>query len=485
MHQLSKLFVINISGKVFTLFIFAILARVISPIHLAYIALIPSLSPVFLAFFGFGINTLMERDVPQQLTKNKLLGQELMRTGYICNLLTISIVLILGLLFIDYWTPVVLSNYENANVKWILMPIASYMLLQVTGLFLLLDGKADKFGLLRVFSDIFAKAAVVILYLIEPSEIAIFIGLSIGQLPFLLYGLWLQKSWLFKKANIPLRSVFTQGLPFYIESNFNAARNQGDNILVSTLLGPVAMAGYYVAKTVANQLSVFYNPVSNFMRHRLSSKKGHSHEAMAVAFKQVWLLCVPLFILIACVVGAISPLLINIIASEQYSTVWPVAFILCLLTCSLTLYSVSSRILLLLGSAFERFKITILQTILIVVFAVILTPLLKTQGVALSWLLALLCSLYVVKIRAIKLKFSWPILNLFTRYMLPTYLTPIVILMLFSYRINIIYILFCFVFFTCLSVGGILKGHSSFEESEMLKILPSRLLPIYKRFRKF
>jgi O-antigen/teichoic acid export membrane protein len=483
MHQLSKLFVINISGKIFTLLLFAVLARIVSPMHLAYVALIPALSPVLLSLFGFGINTLMERDAPQALTKDSIAGYQLMRTGYLFNLLSIITVVTFGCFFAEYWSPVVLADYDIVNVQWILLPVVTYMLLQVTGLFLLLDGKADKFGLLRVFSDIFAKAAVVILYLIEPSEMAIFIGLTIGQLPFLLYGLWLQKNWLLQKHCRPLSKVFRQALPFYIESNFNAARNQGDNILVSTLLGPVAMAGYYVAKTVANQLSVFYNPVSNFMRHRLSAKKGHSQAAMSDAFKQVWLLCVPIFIWLACAVSAISPFLIHMVAGEQYTAVWPVAFILCLLSCALTLYSVSSRILLMIGSAFERFRVTMLQTLLIAVFAFVLADKLQSEGIALAWLLALLSSLYIVKVRAIHLTFTWPKLQLFTRYMLPTYLMPALALFLFSAGSNVFYIFGCYILMAGLSLCAILKGQSNYEATQILNMLPSRFAPLYQRLR--
>jgi len=483
MHQLSKLFVINISGKVFTLILFAVLARIVSPMHLAYVALIPALAPVLLSLFGFGINTLMERDVPQTLTKDAIAGYQLMRTGYLCNLLSITAIVVLGIIFAEFWSPVVLADYDIVNVQWILLPIATYMLLQVTGLFLLLDGKADKFGLLRVFSDIFAKAAVVILYLIEPSEMAIFIGLAIGQLPFLLYGLWLQRDWLLQKTYSSLPRVIKQALPFYIESNFNAARNQGDNILVSTLLGPVAMAGYYVAKTVANQLSVFYNPVSNFMRHRLSAQKGHSQDAMNDAFKQVWLLCVPVFIWLACAVAALSPFLIHMVAGQQYTAVWPVAFILCLLSCSLTLYSVSSRILLMIGSAFERFRVTMLQTLLIAVFAFALADKLQSEGIALAWLLALLGSLYIVKMRAIHLTFSWPKLQLFTRYMLPTYLMPVLALSLFSAGSNVFYIFGSFILMATVSICAILKGQSNYEATQMLNMLPSRLVPLYQWLR--
>ena len=485
MHQLSKLFLINISGKVFTLVLFAVLARIISPMDLAYIALIPALSSVLLSLFGLGINTLMERDGPQKISQNTAVGYSLMRTGSLFNLFSIAAVVILGYIFVDYWSPVILADYVIINVRWILLPLATYMLLKVTGLFLLLDGKAAQFGLLQVFSDIFAKTAVVVLYLIKPSEMAIFIGLSVGQLPFLIYGLWLQRGWILNKGYAPIRQVFIQALPFYIESNFNAARNQGDNILVSTLLGPVAMAGYYVAKTVANQLSVFYNPVSSFMTHRLSSKKGQSEEAMNDAFKQVWLLCVPVFIFIACSIGAISPFLIHMVAGEQYTSVWPVAFILCLLTCSLTLYSVSSRILLIIGNAFERFRVTMLQTILIATFSFLLTPMLKSEGIALSWLLSLLCSLYIVKIRVVHLKFSWPSLHLFTRFMLPTYLMPALALTLFSYGVNVFYIISSFILMACASVWGILKGQSNYEESQMINILPGRLTPGYQWLRNF
>jgi O-antigen/teichoic acid export membrane protein len=486
MNQLSTLFIINISGKVVTLIVFAALARMISATHLAYVALIPALAPVILSLFGFGVNTLMERDVPRKLALNAESSYQLMRAGFLLNILSIILVVILGALFVGYWAPIVLGEYDYdiTSIHWFLLPIATYMLLQITGLFLLLEGKAAQFGLLKVFGDIFAKTAVLVLYFLQPSEMAVIIGLTIGQLPFILYGLWLQRAWLLHKEYVPLRRVVSQALPFYLESNFNAARNQGDSLLVSTFLGPIAMAGYYVAKTVANQLSVFYNPIRSFMTHRLSFQKGHSEEAMNAAFKQVWHISVPVFIWLACAMSAVSPYLIQIVAGERYTSVWPVAILLCLLSCSLALYSLSGRILLLIGSAFERFRVTIIQTVLIVIFSVILVPILESEGIALSWLLAAVISLYIVKIRTIRLKFPWPKLKLFSWSILLTLSMPILSILLFSLELDPFLVITSFVLTAGLSLWAIFYVQDKYEETQMLLILPARIVPLYQRIRK-
>lgn len=484
MRQLPKLFIINITGKLFTLLLFAALTRILSPEHLAFIALIPALAPIFLSLFGAGINTLIERDAPRALAESSGSGYQMMRTSYVYNLFVVLVLSLLGISLVELWSGFISKEPNDVNLQWLVLPIATYMILQSVGLHLLVDGKAAKFGMLKVYGDIFSKASVLLLYLIEPSEKAVFLGLAIGQMPFIFYGVWSQRHWLFKFSFVPIASMIRKSIPFYIESNFNTLRNQGDNLFVTMLLGPIALAEYYVAKTVANQLSVLYNPVSNFMTHRLSSKKGEGEEAMNSAFKQVWLLGIPFFIFFACAAGAISPLLIELIAGETYTHVWPVAIVLCLLTCALAAYSVSSRVLLIIGSPFERFKITILQTILIVCFSFALVPLWESIGVALAWLLALLISLFFVKKRAKELGFQWPSIDLFNFDMFFVLVMPILPLYLFSQNVHNAVVLLAFILVATFALLLLVRGHDDYQESQMTTLLPRKLLPSYKKVRE-
>jgi O-antigen/teichoic acid export membrane protein len=481
MHDLNKLFIVSITGKLLTLALFAVIARVLPAEHLAYVALIPVLAPVLLSLSSFGIATLLERDVPQFLAISPKEAYALMRAGYVIQIFSILLVLSFGYFFVSTWAPIVLSEYDYTpnTIAWMLAPLACYMLVKVTGAMLMLEGKAAKYGMLTIYGDISAKAAVLGLYLFNPTDLSIFIGLVIGQLPFVAYGVWSQRAWLCRLQCSPLTKLLYRSLPFYIEGNFNQARNHGDSLLVSSLLGPVAMAGYYIAKMVANQLSVFFNPISSFMVHHLSFQKGKDLAAMEAAFKQVWHLSIPIFIWLACAVAAITPLLIQLIAGEQYIYVWPAAFILCLVACGRALYSFSGRILLLIGNAFERFRITIIQVLIITILISILTPLISVNGVAISWLVGVLSSLYLVKIRSIQLDFDWPSLKVFNRTLLLTLLGPFLSLGSYFYYESLLILMMVAIPMIILTLWFVLYDQSKYEYEQMLLVLPKKLKPFY------
>jgi O-antigen/teichoic acid export membrane protein len=485
-HDLNKLFIVNITGKLLTLILFALLARVLPAHHLAYVALIPILAPVMLSLFGCGVNTFLQRDAPQLLAKKPKECYALMRTGYVINLFSIVLVASLGYFFVSIWSPIVLSDYDYDvhRITWILVPLSCYMLLKLVGLMLLLEGKAAKYGMLTIYGDISAKGAVLVLYVLNPTELSIFIGLAIGQLPFVFYGIWAQRAWIFQLKYTAFFTVIRNSIPFYLEGNFNAARSNGDSLLVSSLLGPVAMAGYYIAKMVANQLSVFFNPINSFMIHRLSFKKGKDITSMEAAFKQVWRLSIPFFIWLACAVSAISPMLIQLIAGEQYTYVWSTAFILCLVVCGLALYSLSGRILLLIGNSFERFRITLIQVLVIVIFTFILAPVFSMQGVAIAWFLGVLISLYLVKNRSLCLGFHWPTFKVFNRALLLTIMMPILSLSSYFYYENMITLLILAIFMGLLSLCLILYDQDEYEYDQMLLVLPAVLKPFYIRLNK-
>ena len=71
MRGLYHLFSINVSGKIFSVFIFAALARVLETEHLAYLGFIPAFSSILLAALGFGVGNGQEIEISS-------LGRDLM-----------------------------------------------------------------------------------------------------------------------------------------------------------------------------------------------------------------------------------------------------------------------------------------------------------------------------------------------------------------------------------------------------------------------
>jgi O-antigen/teichoic acid export membrane protein len=78
------------------------------------------------------------------------------------------------------------------------------------------------------------------------------VGLVLTQLVLAAVGLWYIRdvfAWPLPPV-YPIGELLWESLPYYIGNYLSYLRGDGDNLLVTALLGPTALAEYYVAKTL-------------------------------------------------------------------------------------------------------------------------------------------------------------------------------------------------------------------------------------------
>jgi O-antigen/teichoic acid export membrane protein len=76
-------------------------------------------------------------------------------------------------------------------------------------------------------------------------------------------------------ARFPLRRLFLQSMPYYLESYLWYIRGDGDTLLVSVFMGPSFLAAYYVAKTLLTNLLVLWTSVDKVAAERLARSGYH------------------------------------------------------------------------------------------------------------------------------------------------------------------------------------------------------------------
>ncbi|MDP3586960.1 MAG: oligosaccharide flippase family protein [Hydrogenophaga sp.] len=408
MKRFFRLTFITLLAKLFTIFILALLSRELKPGELAYIALIPSVAYIFLSLSSFGVNTLLERDAPKLLATNPLEAMTLMKSGVVININTLLFTII------SFWFfSKEIGNFltDNSDVlsdfRLVILPLCAYLLIHIVAFPFQLQNKIDLFGFIKIYSDISAKSAALGLYYYLPCAESLLLGLAIGQAPFILLGLYLHRTWLFHSGRLPIISLLKKSSVFYIESILNALRNWGDSILVSSLIGAESLAVFYIAKRISDQISVFFQPFMTAFVPFMSSKHGMGKEHFASSFKLLWTLIPAIFILLSSAFTCITPILVNLIAGEQYANSVNLAIILTWNVSALAIYSLSARVLLIIGSSIERFRITVFQIFITFVLIFYVFPV-SAQGIALSWLAAVWISIFSVIVRAKQLKFDWP-----------------------------------------------------------------------------
>lgn len=488
MNGLFSLLSINVSGKLVSVFVFAFLARALDAEHLAYIGLIPALAGFLLVGLSFGVGTITERDFPQLRLGDPERADAMMRAAYLIAACSILFMFALLFPFTAVWTPVVLGGYDidPAAIRWITLPIAGYMFLELNGWMLITRNEPRNFGVARVYGDISAKAGALLFYLWRPSGLSVFLGLALGQLPFCLWLLWQNRRWLFRReVASPFALIGSSGV-FYAESVFQMLRARGDAVLVSSILGPVAMAGYYVAKTIASQLQVLFTPVTSIIIPAFSSRYGRGPDQLSAVFRKVWSIAPPIFVWLASVLAAVSPFLIALIAGPDYSGDWQTAMLLCYVTAAMSTYGIASRILLIMGTSMERFRVVLLHAALLVCLMFVVRDRFGAEGVALSWLVAGILTVFVVHLRARRIGFQWPESTALWRSLLLSVPVPLISLYFIGYGSHPDWLYLAQMgILALLSLVGLVYLQGPFEERQMMAAIPPRIAPAYLLIRRF
>ncbi len=487
MKGLLSLLSINISGKAVSMVVFAFLARTLEMQHLAYIGLIPPLAAVLFISMSFGVTTTLQRDFPRMRVKEPGRANAMMRAAYIIG--CFSVVLMFALLFplTGTWTPLVLGGYDfdPETIRWITLPLAGYMFMELNGSMLITRNEATAYGVIRVYGDIAAKTSALFFYLWRPSELSLFLGLAAGQLPFCLALLWTTRRWLFRREIASPFALIADSGVFYAEAVFQMLRSRGDALLVSSILGPVAMAGYYVAKTVAMQLQVLFRPVTSIIIPVFSARFGEGPGALSAMFRRVWSVAPPVFVWLASILAAMAPFLIAVIAGPAYAGTWETALFLCYGSAAMSIYAIAAQVLLVMGTRVERFRVVLMHAALLAVLMLVVRDRFGPEGIAAAWLVAAVVTIFVIRVRARYIGFDWPGSGALWRAILISVPVPLVSLYVIGYgsHPDWIYVLQTAVL-GALSLVAVIRLQGPFEEKQMIAAIPGPIVPAYRLIRR-
>lgn len=487
MKGIYGLLSINVSGKITSIVLFAVLARLLTAEHLAFVGLIPSLAGLALAAFGFGVGTLLERDVPRLLVSDPEQANMLQRAGFLIASSAVLTMTLAVWLAVDVWTGVLLADYtfDRDSIRWISLPIAGYMFTEINAWMMVIRGKVRLYTVFWILGDIAGKVAVLAFYLWRPSELSLFLGLALGQLPCFVAALWVHRDWLYSKKLASPVELIRASRVYYAEANFIALRDRGDNVLVSSILGPVSLANFYVAKSVSAQLSLFFSPIFYSIIPLFSSRLAHGKEELGVLFKKAWVLAVPSFVWLAASLASISPFVLAVIAGPAYAHNWPTSMVLCFVAATMGMYELGTRALLVMGRSYERFRVVVIEVSIVVAAVLVIRDTSGTLGIAFAWLIAAVATFFVVRARVQSIGFQWPRWGVLLRAIALCVPVPLLMLYGVGYGPHPDWL---FLVLACVLSGASLLGlwllQDPFESQQLAATLPPRLLPAYNSLRR-
>ena len=463
-----------------------LLARLLDPVHLAFVGLVEPISFMAIAVFCLGVSTTLEKNVPRLLVTDAPKAYAMMRTGFLVVCVVIALMVIASVLFVEHWAPVLLRKYtfQTETIVLFALPIAVYMFGSILSTNLLVTGSTEDYSKIRIYGNLTANTSALGFYALYPSDVAVFVGLAVGQLPFLAWGLFLQRSWLFEaRMYSPLRLIGESRI-YYLEGVFNTFRYAGDSLIVSSFLGPVAMAHYFVARTVAGQLNVFFQPLNTVIVHRFGMKLGESQGNLEQDFSRVWGMAPPLYIWFTACYAACIPAIVVLFAGETYSGSQITSVVIAFVFLGVAVLSIGERVLFVMGTSFERFRVTLVDNAMTLTLLGLTMSIATPTTVALAWLGGTIITLIFIRYRAKKIGFTWPTDVPIGKAILVSFPVPLIALSGMNYEgsLDLTYLFIVFLL-SIASLFVLILSQSDAEESEVLSLIPERLKVPYRCIR--
>lgn len=180
-----------------------------------------------------------------------------------------------------------------------------------------------------------------------------------------------------------LKKLLKQSVPFYLEGYLIYFRAQGDYWIVSTMLGPAAMATYYVAKRIYAAVLTLFESADKVITTDLARRREDlkdTKERISQLLIVISQTAVPLVFLII----GLAPSIIYVVAGKQYADSVVPCIILCVAILAQFVRAPIGRAIFVLKPPVARFKLTAVDSTCLVTALLLLTPLLNEPGVALS-----------------------------------------------------------------------------------------------------
>lgn len=191
----------------------------------------------------------------------------------------------------------------------------------------------------------------------------------------------------------PKKLIF-ESVPFYLESYLMYFRAEGDQLLVGGLLGAEALAIYYIAKKPYEFLSSFTDSLDKVLTTSLARFKNDMNIFNEKLNSLITINSFILFPVVWLVIG-ITPTFILLIAGQGYEgAVIPAMIFLLYLVVQVSWRTTLGRSIFLLKPSIKRFQVTLVETMSVLGFMLILGYFYNIVGVVIGRFLATLVSAF-------------------------------------------------------------------------------------------
>jgi len=394
--HISLLIGSQLGQKIVGFFALIYYARILTVEQLAVIPLFAIISELSIVLFGFGIQAYVFKELPLKLEHETesavgIIKKSLMISFYAGG--AMALIIYATVINVDEFLG--MKNFTANELYYFLIGVVFECVTIMQQRILAAVTMFKTLSLIGIIKSVIRPIMLITLYYYNGITGFMF-GIMISSI--MNYGVtrYALRKYLNKKISyksITAGAIFVNSWPYFLESLVMFMRRQGDQILVSSILGTGMLGVYFVAKRYADLAWVIVTATDTVITPFLSKKTKSSPSQFSENFRDLFAVGIFVSVPMALAMAVMVPFYIFIMSYEKYS--------IAIVACVILVFRIIPDILrgVIIGrSVFvwcdpkTRFKFTLLDTVILLPLMYFGAHLGGLAGVAVAPLLASMVS---------------------------------------------------------------------------------------------
>ena len=270
----------NVAVKFLGILMIAFFARYLSKEELAVLPVYEMLAALSGIFLSFGVQPTFLRLLPAKYAENIDEARSLIFTGG-ALLISGATAFALGVfLLADWLNPILFRGQEFADLIRIFS--VGFFFISVRNFshaVLWSSSRFDRISVIQLTAAI-SRAVFLAGFLLLWGLKGLALGLVINEILCASLSAYFIRDIIRgpRVSFYPVRALLKESWPFYFEGFLIYFRSQGDNWIVATMLGPAAMAVYFVAKRLPMTMLMFIESLDKIVTSEISKRRNDPAE---------------------------------------------------------------------------------------------------------------------------------------------------------------------------------------------------------------
>jgi len=328
-RDVSKLLTGSLLAKLFGVAALMLFSRVLPRDEMAVFPAYLTLIGIPSLFLSFGAFQTLIRKLPSLVREDFAEARSLAMTT---SVVIVAGTILVCLLSLPFSGRIAVYFFRNAGEAWIvrlsLVGCVALTLSKITEFMMWGLGRFGETSLIQIAESIVRPSLTVTLYFAFGLE-GIVAGLVAAQIVMAILSLWYVRDMLSggRPSVYPLRRLFRESFPFYIDNYLWYLKGDGDTLLVA-FLGPSVLAEYYIARNLYTNVLIGWYSLDKVVLERLA-RLGQMSDAFraraAEIHTRVSETAVPAMMLVI----AVAPYGLLVLAGAKYAdATWPAVALL-------------------------------------------------------------------------------------------------------------------------------------------------------------